>query len=345
MSTRVGVLVKDGHPSWPPRLPDGCDATLIHASTADELKKKTETLDALVWVPGVSSEEVTAAFDACKPHWVHSFPAGVDGLSGFLASASLAARPVPVTNGRGAFSSSLAEYALTAILHFTKQVPRCLGNARSQTWEPFVMDVVRGKTVGFVGYGHIAQATAALCKALGMRVVACRRSCGADDTVAPAATYAPEDRSKLFAESDYVICSLPGTSATLDFCGAAEFGAMRPNAVFVSLGRGAAVDEDALVDALKAGKLRGAALDVFKEEPLPQTFAPASALSFLRRRRRGGTPPTLDTQVAALGPRRPRAPHGAQRGPHGGLLRPGLERLRGKLPVLRRGRNAVGDAY
>jgi len=341
MSARVGVLVRDGHPSWPPRLPDGCDATLIHASTADELKKKTETLDALVWVPGVAASEVTAAFDACQPRWVHSFPASVDGLSGFLASASLAARPVPVTNGRGAFSSSLAEYALTAILYFTKQVPRCLGNARSQTWEPFVMDVVRGKTVGFVGYGHIAQATAALCKALGMRVVACRRSCGADDTVT--VTYAPEDRLKLFAESDYVICFLPGTSATLNFCGAAEFGAMRPNAVFVSLGRGAAVDEDALADALKAGKLRGAALDVFKEEPLSQTFAPAPAFDFLRRRRRGGAPATLDTQVAALGPRRPRAPHSAQRGPHGGLLRPGLERLRGELPVLR-GRNAVGDA-
>ena len=76
---------------------------------------------------------------------------------------------------------------------------------------------------------------------------------------------------KLFEESDYVACSLPGTAATKDFCGAQEFGAMKSTGVFVSLGRGAAVDEDALVDVLSKGQIRGAALDVFKEEPLPSS--------------------------------------------------------------------------
>ena len=286
MSTkRIGVLVKDGHAAWPPRLSD-CDAELINAATSEELQAKTSSIDALVWVPGVAAAEVTQAFETLQPRWVHSFPAGVDGLSGFLSSEALQARPVPVTNGKGAFSSSLAEYVIAAIMHFTKQIPRCIKNQEARRWDPFVMDVVQGKTVGFVGYGHIAQQTAVLCKALGMRVIACRRSGGGDDIVVPSQTYSPDQRLKLFEESDYVVCSLPGTAATQDFCGAAEFGAMKSTGVFVSLGRGAAVDEDALVDVLQKGQIRGAALDVFKEEPLPPTSEPcvASGLRFAASR-------------------------------------------------------------
>ena len=269
MSTkRIGVLVKDNHAAWPPRLKD-CDAELINAATAQELQNKAEAIDALVWVPGVDAAEVTRAFETLQPKWVHSFPAGVDGLSGFLSSEALQARPVPVSNGKGAFSSSLAEYVIASIMHFTKQVPRCLTNQREKRWDPFVMDVVAGKTVGFVGYGHIAQQSAVLCKALGMRIIACRRSEGGNDIVVPSQTYAPDQRLKLFEESDYVVCSLPGTSHTQNFCSTAEFGAMKRTGVFVSLGRGAAVDEDALVDVLSKGQIRGAALDVFKEEPLP----------------------------------------------------------------------------
>ena len=278
MSTRtVGVLVKDGHAAWPPRLPQGCDATLINAPTAEELQAKADAIDALVWVPGIDAAEVTTAFETLKPRWVHSFPAGVDGLSGFLSSNALQSRTVPVTNGKGAFSSSLAEYVIAAIMHFTKQIPRCLTNQKEKRWDPFVMDVVQGTTVGFVGYGHIAQQTAVLCKALGMRIIACRRSEGGNDVVVPSKTYAPDQRLKLFEESDYVVCSLPGTAQTLNFCGAPEFGAMKSTGVFVSLGRGAAVDEAALVDVLQKGQIRGAALDVFKEEPLPPTSEPCVA--------------------------------------------------------------------
>ena len=144
-------------------------------------------------------------------------------------------------------------------------------NQEAKRWDPFVMDVVQGKTVGFVGYGHIAQQSAVLCKALGMNIIACRRSSGGDDIVVPSQTYAPDQRLKLFEEADYVVCSLPGTAATKDFCGVDEFKAMKSTGVFVSLGRGAAVDEAALVDVLSKGQIRGAALDVFKEEPLPST--------------------------------------------------------------------------
>ena len=145
-----------------------------------------------------------------------------------------------------------------------------------------------------------------------MRIIACRRSSGGEDVVAPSQTYAPADRLKLFAEADYVVCSLPGTAATQDFCGAQEFGAMKSTGVFVSLGRGAAVDEAALVDVLETGKIRGAALDVFKEEPLPPTSRPVSRVAF-DVRRRGCRRRRVCTQVAALGPGRQNLDRGAQR--------------------------------
>ena len=138
------VIDKNGLVDEPHRQPHryastgSLDAELIDAPTADELQAKTASIDALVWVPGVAAAEVTQAFETLQPKWVHSFPAGVDGLSGFLSSEALQSRKVPVTNGKGAFSSSLAEYVIAAIMHFTKQIPRCLTNQKEKkTTEAF----------------------------------------------------------------------------------------------------------------------------------------------------------------------------------------------------------------
>ncbi|KAJ8607924.1 hypothetical protein CTAYLR_009096 [Chrysophaeum taylorii] len=266
----VGVLVKlDGkHGAWPSPSGVGSDARFVPASTAVDLASKLGSSSkptALLWIPGVAGSEAAAVLAAHPSiEWVHSFSAGVDGLAPFLDPS----RAVATTNGRGAFSSSLAEYVMTGALYFNKQVPRCQRNAKEGTWEQFTMNVLAGKTMGFVGYGHIAKHAARLARAFGMRVVACRRSPEPDDIAET--IYAPDDRLGLFRDADFVVCSLPGTSDTLNFCGAAEFAAMKPSAVFISLGRGAAVDEDALCDALRHDRIAGAALDVFKTEPLPR---------------------------------------------------------------------------
>jgi len=101
--------------------------------------------------------------------WVHSFFAGVDGLAGFI-KAHLMDSSVPLTNGRGAFSSSLAEYAMTTILHYNKQVPRIQDNTKNKIWDKFVMDVVKGKTIGLLGLGDINKHTARLARAFGMKL-------------------------------------------------------------------------------------------------------------------------------------------------------------------------------
>jgi len=212
---------------------------------------------------------LTPLFDACpNVRWVHSFFAGVDILAPFIKE-RLAASEVPLTNGRGAFSESLAEYVVAAMLHFNKRIPHCQANRISRRWDKFVMPVLKGKTIGLVGYGHIGQTTARLAKALGMKVIAVRR----DHTKPPGladAVYGLADKTRVFREADFVVSVLPGTHDTLNFCAAQEFDAMKPSGVFISIGRGVVVDEDALVAALKSGRIAGAALDVFKTEPLPQ---------------------------------------------------------------------------
>jgi len=204
--------------------------------------------------------------------WVHSMAAGVETLVPLLVS--LPRGPdTPLTNAKGAFSRSLAEYSLAAMLHFNKQVPRLQGLRSGKVWEKFIMGELHGMTVGLVGFGDIAKATAALCKAFGMRVVALRSAPGADDVLADKVYYSrsqPSEKLEVFKEADFVICSLPGGQSTLKFCGAEEFAAMKPSGIFISIGRGTCVDEDALVEALQTKKIAGAALDVFAVEPLPQ---------------------------------------------------------------------------
>lgn len=242
-------------------------ATFVSGSTASELSAKLDGLTAtgLVWIPGVAGTEAKSLLELQPTiEWLHSFSAGVDTLVPHLDSG----RQVATTNGRGAFSSSLAEYVFAGALHFNKQLSRSERNLRLKKWDQFTMPVLRGKTMGFVGYGHIAKETAKLARAFGMRVIACRRSLERDPDVD--AIYSPEDRLTLFLEADFVVCSLPGTAETRDFCGVAEFGAMKESAVFISIGRGAAVDEDALYAALRDNRIAGAALDVFKTEPLPR---------------------------------------------------------------------------
>ena len=160
MRRTIGVLVKEGSGAWPPPASVAGRVNFYRGGDAASLRAQTDTLDALVWVPGVAGAEATKAFEALGPKWVHSFSAGVDGLAPFLASEAFAARPTPLSNGRGAFSSSLAEYVLAAALHFNKRLPRCARNRDAKRWDAFTMDVLAGKTMGFVGWGHIAKTSA-----------------------------------------------------------------------------------------------------------------------------------------------------------------------------------------
>ena len=200
--------------------------------------------------------------------WVHSRSAGLDGL----LSPELVESPVRLTNGRGVYSESLGEFVVGAILYFAKDLRRMVRNQAAGKWDPFDIVEVRGQTVGIVGYGDIGRAIATRVHALGMRVLAVKRHgppAHKDDPLAER-IYGPEGRLEMISRSDYVVVAAPLTPETLGMMGEAEFAAMKPDAVAINVGRGPVIQEAALVKALSEKRIKGAALDVFDIEPLPQ---------------------------------------------------------------------------
>jgi len=228
--------------------------------------------EAMIWLWVSDRDVFTQAFDELSGQirWIHSYSAGVDKLSDFISTRLVNRPEVVLTNARGAYSSALAEYVLCAVLHFNKQIPRIMENRRKKQWDRFIMNVVGGKTMGMVGFGDIGVEVAKRAKnALGMRILALRRdpSKGDADGLADK-VFGYKDRLELFRCSDVVVCSLPGTEDTQNFCGEEEFSAMRSSATFISIGRGTTVSESALYKALNSGGIANAALDVFQNEPL-----------------------------------------------------------------------------
>jgi phosphoglycerate dehydrogenase-like enzyme len=202
--------------------------------------------------------------------WVHSRWAGIENL----LFPALVESDVVVTNGRGSFAESLGEFVLAAVLFFAKDLRRMRKSQAEGRWDPFDPEWVKGKTLGIVGYGEIGRAAAVRAKAFGMRVIGVRRrpeQSAGDPLLDEALSEAR--RLELMQRSDYVLVCTPLTAETRGIVGASELAAMKPSGVLINVGRGACVDEAALVEALRAGRIRGAALDVFEREPLPAGHA------------------------------------------------------------------------
>ena len=203
---------------------------------------------------------------ANKVRWVHSLSAGLDGV----LFPELVASPVVVTNARGVFREPLAEFVILGILYFAKHVPRLLAQQRRSEWKQFYVEEIAGRTLGVVGYGEIGRAAAAKAHALGMRIAALRRRPGlsAHDPLRPK-LYSRDQLRQMMADCDYIVAAAPLTPETRGMIGAAELDAMKPTGVIINVGRGPVIDEAPLITALAEKRIRGAALDVFEQEPLP----------------------------------------------------------------------------
>ena len=219
---------------------------------------------------------------APRLRWVQGHFAGVDQLLGHPLL-----RRVTLTTSSGIHAPVMAEYILMMILACAHRLPRMLEYQRQvewpqQRWALFVPQELRGATLGLVGYGSIGRETARLARAFGMRVLALKRHVDqvADDgwrlpDVGDAAgeyvdrLYAPEQMHAMLAECDYVAIAAPLTPETRGLLGAAEFRAMKREAVVINVARGGLIDEAALIGALRNRVIGGAALDVFEQEPLP----------------------------------------------------------------------------
>ena len=215
-----------------------------------------------------SGELLRGVFRMCpRVRWVHTRSAGLDGLLFPELVESVAA----LTNATGVFSESLGEFALAGILFFAKDLRRMVRNQESGRWEQFDVVEIAGQTLGIVGYGDIGRAVAARARAMGMRVVAVKRHAppaGAADAFAER-IYTPQSIGEMIAISDYIVVAAPLTPETRGLVGEREFAAMKPAAVVINIGRGPVIDEAAMVRALSERRIRGAVLDVFDAEPLP----------------------------------------------------------------------------
>jgi phosphoglycerate dehydrogenase-like enzyme len=200
--------------------------------------------------------------------WVHTRAAGLDSV----LFRELIESPVPLTNGTGVFSPSLAEFVLAAILYFAKDFRRMIRNQYAGVWEAFEVLPVSGSTVGIIGYGDIGRAVAKRTRAMGMRVLAIKRHSPPlfklDDPLVDQ-IYSPDRRIEMLSRCDYVVVSAPLTSETRSMIGKPEFAAMKTTAAIINVGRGPIIDEAAMINALFERRIKGAALDVFDQEPLP----------------------------------------------------------------------------
>jgi phosphoglycerate dehydrogenase-like enzyme len=199
--------------------------------------------------------------------WAHHTQAGVSNLAG----TDLWDSQVTLTSSRGVMAvTAIAEYALAAAAHFARGLHEAGRQKAAGQFSRagYQMLTLRGATMGVIGLGGIGREVARLSRAAGMRVIGTRRSVtvplpDADgaDLVLPAGRIL-----QVAAESDFLVICSQLTAETRGFINAAVFAAMKPDAVLINVARGEEVDEDALVDAVTAGRIRGAVLDVYDGE-------------------------------------------------------------------------------
>ena len=257
------VFLRPNDPGLPalPRMPSGTRAQVAH-NVEDALALAPQA-DALLVATGNAATLERIWRAAPRLRWIHTRPAGVD----HLLFADLVKSPIPVTNSRGVFSSSLAEFAAFGLLFFLKNARLLMRNQQLAKWAAYEPGALRGQAVGIVGLGDIGRACATVLRPFGARIVGLRRS-GRPDPVADEVV--PADRIlDMVASVDHVVVATPLTEETHHLIGDRVLGAMRPGAILVNVGGGKVVDETALLGALDQGRLRGAALDVFEQEPLP----------------------------------------------------------------------------
>ena len=203
--------------------------------------------------------------------WVHTATAGV----GSALFPEILASDVVLTNSAGVHGPAMAETVMAMALHFARGLDAAVRAQAERRWDVdtfyggrVTLGEVAGATMGIVGLGGVGREVARRALELGMHVVAVRRR----GTEAPAGVElltGPDALARMLPRVDYLVLTVPGTPETRGLIGAAELARLGPGAVLINVARGAVVDEDALVDALRAGRLRGAGLDVFRREPLP----------------------------------------------------------------------------
>lgn len=194
--------------------------------------------------------------------WIQATWAGVEPL---LDPALR--RDYLLTNARGVFGRLMSEYVFGYLLLHERKILQRLEAQKQKRWDPTLTGTLRGKTIGLLGVGSIGAEVARTAKFFNMTVRGYTRA--SEDSPDVDAYYHGESLLAFARGLDYLVGILPNTSATRAMINAELLAQLPPHALLINVGRGPAVDESALQDALERGMLAGAVLDVFNEEPLP----------------------------------------------------------------------------
>jgi phosphoglycerate dehydrogenase-like enzyme len=206
---------------------------------------------------------------APRLRWVQTNASGVDGL----LFPELLQSGIVVTSGASVNSGPVAESVMALMLAIAKRIPQHVRNQERHAWQRYQKLELHGSRAVIIGYGHIGQEVGRLCKAFGMQVTAVRRDPAKPsphaDAVFGAEDLRSDRRSVLLRDADFVILTLAATPGQPAVIGEAELAAMPPRAWLINVSRGSMIVESALIEALRLGRIAGAALDVFQQEPLP----------------------------------------------------------------------------
>jgi phosphoglycerate dehydrogenase-like enzyme len=252
-----------------------------------EQRARTEALMAYTVPPGLLPAMP-------KLRWAQSMTAGVEA---WLALPDLPAN-LTLTCARGTHREAMPENIIGALFYVAKPFARAAENQKRGQWVHTVAQPLTGKTLGILGLGAIGQDVARIAAVLGMRVIGTKRRPAPRANVAE--VLPPERTREVLAQSDFVLLLLPATPETDNFINAERLGMMKPGAWLLNFGRGHVIKDEDLVAAVKAKKIAGAMLDVFRQEPLPAGHPFWTTEGILVLPHIGGPHPQRDKFVARL---------------------------------------------
>ncbi|MCB4821425.1 D-2-hydroxyacid dehydrogenase [Roseicella aerolata] len=228
-----------------------------------------------------------------KLRWAQSLTAGVEG---WLALPDLPPDLI-LTCARGTHGESMPENILGALFHLTKPYAAIAESQKESRWVRRVSQPLNGRTLGILGLGAIGQEVARLAHALRMTVIGTRRN----PAPLPGVEVLPPERTdEVLGRADFLLLLLPATPATENFMNAERLARMKPGAWLLNFGRGNAIVDADLIEAVAARRIAGAVLDVFREEPLPSSHPFWTTPGIMVLPHIGGLHPERDRVVARL---------------------------------------------
>ncbi|TLP78953.1 D-2-hydroxyacid dehydrogenase [Nesterenkonia sphaerica] len=268
MSESRITILRPSDPEAPYAVPPGLEQLSgraeIRLTDAENLPEDIAGADALFLWDFFSGALEQAWPQADRLKWIHVAAAGVDTL----LFDQLRDSEVTVTNSQGVFDRPIAEWVLGAVLAHAKDFHGNFQLKTTKTWAHRETARVQGSAALVIGTGAIGREIARLLTAVGVKVTGAGRT--ARDADSDFGTViASESMAQHVADYDIIVNAAPLTPATAGLIGAETLAAVKPGAHLVNIGRGASVDQQALVSALRHGPLGFASLDVFEEEPLP----------------------------------------------------------------------------